>query len=648
MRIKADLRNLIDNQPTTVLTATLAVGGTTLTVANNAGFSNNDYLLLGKLGDEKTEIVKIGAAVSAGTSITTGACVSTHDEDTPVIKIDFNQVRFYQGSTNVAADSTALATAQVLDPTDIFNYKEDSTNSTGYGFIRFYNSTTTGYSDYSDAIPYTGYTSKMLRQIRKKVRRLISETDELNSPVSNEEIDEEINLAQKEIAHDRLWSFYEKTKSFSTVANQYEYTLASDVYVLYDAKFDTQPLAATDLHRWNILRWDSDITGDPTHICMWRKKAMVYPYPSDSADTTTLGAAITTTTGATITVVSTADFQSQGRIIIDSEVIAYTGKTSTTFTGCVRGEEETTAATHLIAATVAERDVIYHFQEEPADLTDELNSPVSNEEIDEEINLAQKEIAHDRLWSFYEKTKSFSTVANQYEYTLASDVYVLYDAKFDTQPLAATDLHRWNILRWDSDITGDPTHICMWRKKAMVYPYPSDSADTTTLGAAITTTTGATITVVSTADFQSQGRIIIDSEVIAYTGKTSTTFTGCVRGEEETTAATHLIAATVAERDVIYHFQEEPADLTDETDETQISEPSVIAYKSGAELSLNLDKQELHDRLMFKYERAMAQLRRVDEPKIKSCFGRVKDISQVVSDYGITRNPNDYPSNISS
>ena len=188
MRLKSDLRNLIENQPTTILTASVAAAGTTLTVANNGGFANNDYLLLGKLGEEKTEIVKIGAAVSAGTSITIGACTFAHNEDTPVIKLDFNQVRFYYGSTNVSSSSAALAVAQALDPTDIFNYYEDSTNTTGYGFVRFYNSTTTGYSDYSDAIPYTGYTKKMLRMIRQKVRRLINETDELNSPISNDEI----------------------------------------------------------------------------------------------------------------------------------------------------------------------------------------------------------------------------------------------------------------------------------------------------------------------------------------------------------------------------------------------------------------------------------------------------------------------------
>jgi hypothetical protein len=275
--------------------------------------------------------------------------------------------------------------------------------------------------------------------------------------------------------------------------------------------------------------------------------------------------------------------------------------------------------------------------------TDELNSPLANEEIDDEINMAQKEIAHDRLWSFYEETKSFSGVANQYEYSLASDVFTVFDAMYDTQPLAVIGVNRWNNLRWDTDRSGEPTHICMWRNKARVYPYNSDAADTTTLGAAITDVAAVTITVADSGDFREQGRIIIDSEVISYTGKTSTTLTGCTRGIEGTTAATHLIAATVTERDFVYHFQEEPEDMDDETDETRIPEPSIIAYRAGSECALRLDKEELHDRLYAKYERAMAQLRKVDEPKVRMTFPTVRDYTSVVSDYASWKDPNNPP-----
>jgi hypothetical protein len=65
------------------------------------------------------------------------------------------------------------------------------------------------------------------------------------------------------------------------------------------------------------------------------------------------GASITQLNGAvdnavtTITVDSTAAFPATGTIAIDSELIAYSGKTATDFTGCTRGASGTVAASHL-------------------------------------------------------------------------------------------------------------------------------------------------------------------------------------------------------------------------------------------------------------------------------------------------------------
>ena len=56
--------------------------------------------------------------------------------------------------------------------------------------------------------------------------------------------------------------------------------------------------------------------------------------------------------GATITVNSTATFPAAGRIVIDSELINYTGTTATTFTGATRGVGGTTATTHAIGNAV--------------------------------------------------------------------------------------------------------------------------------------------------------------------------------------------------------------------------------------------------------------------------------------------------------
>lgn len=59
-----------------------------------------------------------------------------------------------------------------------------------------------------------------------------------------------------------------------------------------------------------------------------------------------------TATDTTLTVSSTRDFPAAGVVTVDEEVIAYTGKTATTFTGLTRGDRNTDAASHTSGRTV--------------------------------------------------------------------------------------------------------------------------------------------------------------------------------------------------------------------------------------------------------------------------------------------------------
>ncbi len=65
-------------------------------------------------------------------------------------------------------------------------------------------------------------------------------------------------------------------------------------------------------------------------------------------------AAQLTATATTVTVDSTADFEDNGFIRIGNELIAYTGKTATSFTGLTRGAGGTTALQHEIDAVITQ------------------------------------------------------------------------------------------------------------------------------------------------------------------------------------------------------------------------------------------------------------------------------------------------------
>ncbi len=78
--------------------------------------------------------------------------------------------------------------------------------------------------------------------------------------------------------------------------------------------------------------------------------AAIYCYDNTSKTTLLDGGINNSVT--TVTVDSTTGFEAIGTITVGSENISYTGKTSTTFTGCTRGADSTSAATHSDDATV--------------------------------------------------------------------------------------------------------------------------------------------------------------------------------------------------------------------------------------------------------------------------------------------------------
>ena len=82
---------------------------------------------------------------------------------------------------------------------------------------------------------------------------------------------------------------------------------------------------------------------------------LAFPYGAFHQNgNTTLSSGITNVSTTPISVASTTGFPSSGWILIESEIIAYTGKTSTTFTGITRGVFGTTQAAHTAGALITE------------------------------------------------------------------------------------------------------------------------------------------------------------------------------------------------------------------------------------------------------------------------------------------------------
>lgn len=366
---------LVKDREKTYLTAAVNVADTTLTVkaVDSNAWADDDWIIVGEIGAKNAEILQINGAVSDGTSLTvdnagSGGARYAHAIDEPVYRIDYNQIEMSHASTATGA-KTVLATNE-LQVDDVYTRYEDTTNTTGFGFTRFNNSDSGAFSAYSSAIPYTGYTPKSLGRILRMVRRQLGEPD--FEFITDEDITEEVNEMQRDISHERIWPFYETIRSDSSVADQRDYDVDEDVVIgkPHTIVFDSEPLAKIDAARFDILNWNTHVTGKPTHAGVWNNKIRLYPIPSDAADTTTLDGALTAA-ATSITVADNSGFSPTGRIIIEDEIISYTGLSGTTqFVGCVRGEEGTTAAAHSSGETVTERNLIYTGSEEPTELRD--------------------------------------------------------------------------------------------------------------------------------------------------------------------------------------------------------------------------------------------------------------------------------------
>lgn len=369
-----DNRILIKDREKTYLTAAVDAADTTLTVrsVDSNAWSDNDWIIVGEIGTSNAELLQINGAVSDGTSLTidnagSGGARYAHSIDEPVYRIDYNQIVFARATTESGTKST-LTTAEI-QPDDIETRYEDTANTTGYGFAQFYNSQTALSGPWSDAIPYTGQSTKALSVMVRKVRTLLHEPND--DAVTDDEIVAALNDAQRDVLHASAWKFNEIERSTSAVANQFAYDIDTDFKELYSVRFDSQPLAAIPQHKWELIHWDTDQTSDsPSHVAIREDQIRLYPRPSESAATTTLDGDITSS-DTTITVADTSSWNRGDyyRFKINDEIIYATSRTTTTFTGCLRGQEGTTAANHSDLDTVTEHDIVMTGQREAVDLS---------------------------------------------------------------------------------------------------------------------------------------------------------------------------------------------------------------------------------------------------------------------------------------
>lgn len=159
-----------------------SVGATTIALKNNDRFAVNDRIMIGEMGNEKTEIVTVSNANANGTDLTIGATVYSHESDTPVYRLRFDQARFYRSTTTSTGTYTLLATVALdVDNANLSTLYDDSTGlSTYYYKMTVYHSISTNESAFSDPIGGTGWQRYQVGNIVDEILQELSDPNEQN------------------------------------------------------------------------------------------------------------------------------------------------------------------------------------------------------------------------------------------------------------------------------------------------------------------------------------------------------------------------------------------------------------------------------------------------------------------------------------
>jgi len=297
------------DKPSSFLKDDASAGALTLTIDSIVGFAINQLIVITEPGNEDVEIVKTHAATApSGNTVTLAAATKfDHSQGMKVYIIDWDQAEFSYGTGSVP--TVVLGTVN-LQVEQLETRYTDSTYSSGNYFIRFKNSITGAFSDYTDPIPWGGFSEDSVGAIIAYA--LKRNKTEFTDNVDHEFCIAEINACLK-IIRGKLKKWH-SLQSFdyalgTTSRGVNKFTLPSDMWQYSNKSvLSVRVGLGMPLSYRDQIEWDEEMA----------KLAKT---------TLALNAAI----GAvSATLSSTDDFTDSGSVMIKGQVITYTAIDRTT------------------------------------------------------------------------------------------------------------------------------------------------------------------------------------------------------------------------------------------------------------------------------------------------------------------------------
>lgn len=327
----------LQNSKHTYLSADEAIGQSAISVESSVGFAVGEYSIIGSVGSEKSEIVRIHTSTpTTATEITLNAVtVFAHNRGDLFTFIPYNQV-VIERSTDSGVNYSVLDTVSIRVDSFETYYIDTTGLSTYYYRVRFLNSADTVYSSYSDGIIATGFVYNSVGSVKKRALDQVGET--ISGIITDEFLNDSLWEGRREVDKAlKRWSF--RTAFNTDIGNVTEG--AYSVAVPSTLRNPDSPQNILSLRIGNTGRHIPYI--DKMTFDMWYQgipHTTVATQPSVG--------------GTTITITNSRDFADSGSIRIGSNTITYTSKVDSTgvLSGVPASGDGSITATHAVGVDV--------------------------------------------------------------------------------------------------------------------------------------------------------------------------------------------------------------------------------------------------------------------------------------------------------
>ncbi len=207
--------------------------GTTILVKSTVGFSPDDHLVIGEVGEEHTELKNLSTITLPDTIALDSALNFSHNKDAPVYKVPWDFVHIERRTSSAGAFSLISETGLQWDRKDTIYFDLPGTNDYGYRY-RFRNSAIAegndgDFSEYSPTIEGSGYDRNSLGYMLRETRKITQDTQ--RKIVSDAQIARYLSDAQNIIQGVRpdWWFLRVEDSAETTVSGTRQYALPTKI-----------------------------------------------------------------------------------------------------------------------------------------------------------------------------------------------------------------------------------------------------------------------------------------------------------------------------------------------------------------------------------------------------------------------------------